>query len=190
MAFHPSELDQAQLKRMAKNLKRGSEAVLPQHPLTLAQSQELIARALGHRDWHDANQPRTSNTPVPRDPLEDPQQRLSLLGDLFTLMELGFPFNDAVARVASTYRRHAINDMAQVLDGWHEELKSQDNWMQYLSLVLARYNPRHGVMFDLFSLSTSGSHAMDRIISHMRKELNTDRPTAVVNNLASSVPAG
>lgn len=54
MPFHPEALDLAQLKRLAKNLKRGSEAVLPNTPLTLSQSQELLARALGHPHWHAA----------------------------------------------------------------------------------------------------------------------------------------
>jgi hypothetical protein len=64
MTFHPEALDQEQLKRLAKNMKKGSGSVLPQQPLTLTQSQELLARALGHANWHAANQPRKEKLPA------------------------------------------------------------------------------------------------------------------------------
>lgn len=54
MTFHPEALDLAQLKRLSKQLQRGSKEVLPNSPLTLAQSQELLARTLGYPSWHGA----------------------------------------------------------------------------------------------------------------------------------------
>lgn len=56
MPFHPSALDVATLKDLAKNLRRGAAEVLPQASLSLSQSQELLARALNHPNWHEALQ--------------------------------------------------------------------------------------------------------------------------------------
>jgi hypothetical protein len=54
MTFHPEALDMVQLKRLAKQMSRGSKAVLADNPLSLAQSQELLARTLGYENWHAA----------------------------------------------------------------------------------------------------------------------------------------
>lgn len=61
MTFHPEALDLAQLKRLSKQLQRGSKEVLPNTPLTLAQSQELLARTLGYPSWHGVREERKDN---------------------------------------------------------------------------------------------------------------------------------
>jgi len=53
MPFHPPILSPAVLRDLAKNLAKGSNDILST-PLVLNQAQELLARALGHPDWHAA----------------------------------------------------------------------------------------------------------------------------------------
>ena len=71
MTFHPDALDLAQLKRLAKAMSRGSKEILPQAPLPLSKSQELLARTLGYDSWHAATKGRQALS-APQSPPEVP----------------------------------------------------------------------------------------------------------------------
>lgn len=92
MTFHPQGIDPATLRRLAKTMKTRASEVLPS-PLTLSQSQELLARAMGHADWHQAihakpNAEADANSATPQDPFLSPACRLRWYSEMSELMAL------------------------------------------------------------------------------------------------------
>ena len=197
MSFHPAALDLDTLKRLSKVMKSKSIEVLDT-PLTLAQSQELLSRAMGYPNWHTAvhAQSTTSQTDeVQEDPLVHATTRYRLYTELaeLTSADLGGSsgldkFLQVFCDSANAYGRQAEAHIVKVLIAPLRQAQ-QRHRVKIVSDFAAKYSLQEAMAIHMMA-TVSWSHAFSAAASRASLAMNKEIvPAPALVNVSNHAPA-